>query len=237
MKGIHLRLIKVAAIAMMLVALVVPGVAGAAPLPRTEVTAPSGYEAAVKRIPAEHWALVGSVVIDRTDNGMSERKGLKIHLPPAGRDAVGVLGHEVSHIVWYANPWLEQAWIEQFWPGGKIRGTPTTGYGRKNPDEDFAEAYQAMIEGEAIADRERRAFMVDHVFVPLVAPAQVVAAPAPPRAPAPVQAAAPSAPTVSAAPTTAPVVQVAVLLRQAMLVACGGPVPAGSVVAGCSSTP
>lgn len=123
------------------------------------------YEAAWERIPEQHRALVGRIVVDRERGGMAERRGLVIHLPPAGQNAVGELAHEVGHIVLWARPELAAAWRHQFWPDGEIRGRPASGYGRKNFEEDFAEAYQAMIEDGTLADPERLTFMQTRVFV------------------------------------------------------------------------
>lgn len=147
-----------------------------------EPAAPPGYEAAWSRIPAQHRALIGRVVVEQRETGMTERRGLVTHLPPGG--GVGDLAHEVGHVVFWADPSMAGEWRSRFWPDGQIRGEPATGYGRQNADEDFAEAYQAMIEQGAVEDPERLAFMAGRVFAipPLLSPP---AARIEPSAPAP----------------------------------------------------
>ena len=171
-----------------------------------EAAVPAGYELAWRRIPEQHRTRVGRLVIDGTGNGRADRKGLVIHLPPAGDGALGVLAHEVGHIVAYSSPEVDGDWRRQFWPGGEIRGQGASGYSRTNPAEDFAEAYQAMIEDGTLSDAERLAFMQTRVFS--------------------VQ-----------APTERPAATVTVHAAVSQPSPCGSLLPAGSIVAGCSTVP
>lgn len=123
---------------------------------------PPGYEQAVSRLPAGHWALVRAAHADRPEGGQANRKRMEIRLPPGGSD--GDLYHEVGHIVAWAHPEVAAAWRETFWPGGEIIGTPSSSYGRTSPGEDFAEAYQQLLEQGRITDPRRDAFMRERVL-------------------------------------------------------------------------
>lgn len=129
-----------------------------------QTNVPDGYGAAWQRIPPQHQALVGTIVVEGRTVGMAERRGHAIHLPPADSGAIGELAHEVGHIVFWSDPTLSLDWRRQFWPDGAILGQPATNYGRTNADEDFAETYQAMIEDGAVEDAGRLTFMQTRVF-------------------------------------------------------------------------
>ena len=151
-----------ALVAALLVALHSPAAVAA----RDPVQAPPGYEAIAARIPAAHWALVGSIHLDRDNSAQARRADMSIHLPRV-RVVPGSLAHEVGHLVLYADPELERAWREAFWPGGRVRGATTSAYARTSPAEDFAETYQEYVEhGGRLEQLERRDWMRDRVFGP-----------------------------------------------------------------------
>ena len=124
--------------------------------------APAGYEHAVSRLPARHWALVRSAAIDRSSGGQARRATMSVHMTPYRTDSQ--LHHEVGHLVAYADPALERDWRERFWPRGKPLGTPVSRYARTNDREDFAVAYEELIEHGCLSDRERERFLRDRVF-------------------------------------------------------------------------
>jgi hypothetical protein len=147
-----------------MLALLLPATPASAEAPRT---APPGYQHAVARLPARHWALVRSVAVDRASNGQAGQADLSVHLPPADSNADGVLAHEVGHIVAYTHPDLERAWEQTFWPDGQPLGQTVSRYARTNPREDWAETYKELLErGHLDGSPERERFMRERVFLP-----------------------------------------------------------------------
>lgn len=118
--------------------------------------APSGYEAAVDRLPPRHWALVRSVHVDRDSGGQARRRTMSVHLTPY--DLVGTgdaqLVHEVGHIVYYADPSLERDWRRRF-ARGETRGTAS---------ERFADAYTEMVMTGCPDSRSQERWLRERVF-------------------------------------------------------------------------
>lgn len=133
------------------------------------VLPPTGYEAAAASVPARHWALVRSVHVDRDSGGQARRSSMSVHLTPYRSD--GQLWHELGHIVRWSDPSLASDWDRQFWSGGKVRGIPPSRYARTEPDEDFAESYEEMLEHGCLEDPDRTRFMMERVFRPGELPA------------------------------------------------------------------
>lgn len=130
------------------------------------LSAPPGYERAWDAVPERHRLLVRSIHVDRDSGGQARRATMSVHLVPKPRGKDSAIWHELGHIVRWSSPALSSAWDRQFWPDGRIRGIPPSRYAMTEPDEDFAESYEEILEHGCLEDADRTRFMIEWAFRP-----------------------------------------------------------------------